>query len=81
MKNSKLDTFAVQISFVQSDSKGQEPKPTENIYVEFPLGTPLPHAGDSFWMNGIFYTVKSRALMIDNDVYRNASWNLLVEPS
>jgi hypothetical protein len=58
---------------------GQAPKQADDIYVTFPLGTPLPYVGDTLWMNNTFYIIKNRALMLTNDAYRDAFWNLLVE--
>lgn len=79
MKAVRQNSYTVQISFVPSDSAAQAPKSTENIHVKFPLGTPLPHVGDKIVLDDIFYTVKSRALMLSNTVIRDAFWNLLIE--
>ncbi len=69
-------------AFIPSDiGAGRAPKPPDDIYVKIPLGLPLPHVGDSIVIDAIPYTVKSRALMIANDAYHGAFWNLLVEKS
>ena len=81
LNKSKPDSFKVQISFIPKGILGQAPKQTNDIYVTFPLGTPLPHVGDTLWVNNIFYIIKKRVLMLSNDTYRDAFWNLLVEQS
>ena len=73
------NTYTVKITFFSSDNEDQEPIEENEIYATFPLGTPLPHVGDSIGIDDALYRIKNRGLMISNIVVRNAVWNLLVE--
>ena len=71
-------SFTVQISFAPSGNVDLVPN-QPNAYVDFPLGTPLPHAGDKIVIDDISYKVIDRALIISDNVIRDASWSLFVE--
>jgi len=72
-------TFTVRISFVSSDKENRTPIPGADVFVEIPLGLPLPCVGDRIALDDTPYTILSRALMLSNDAERKAFWNLLVE--
>jgi len=73
------DTFTVKITFLSSDTGKRAPIQDEDVFVQVPLGVPLPCVGDNLALDDIPYKVVSRALILANDVEKAAFWNLLVE--
>jgi len=80
MKNydSKPTAYTVQICFSQKVNEDQSPKQPD-VYIDFPLGTPLPHTGDKILIGDTFYKVADRSLIVSDNVIRNVSWSLVVE--
>ena len=76
--NSKPDTYTIQICFSQKDTEAQSSKQPD-AYIDCPLGTPLPHTGDKIVIGNTSYKVMDRALIVSDNVIRDASWSLVVE--
>ena len=69
--------YTVQVNFFPSGNEDQAPRQSD-VYIDFPLGTPLPHTGDKIMLDDTPYKVIDRALIISDDVIRDASWSLSI---
>lgn len=77
INNSKSSTYTVQISFIRKGGDTQYPKP--DVYIVFPLGTPLPHVDDKILIGDNIYKVADRSLIVSDDITRDASWSLAID--
>lgn len=77
-KNSKPSTYTVQICFKQEGTDEQLSNQSD-IYLDCPLGTPLPHTDDKIMIDNTFYKIKDRFLIISDNVIRDASWSLVLQ--